>query len=145
GLELLPPCVIRSQAHFTVEDGKIRFGLGAIKGVGLGAIEAIIQCREKHGPCDTIFGLVRHLDLRSVNKKALESLARAGAMDSLQGHRAQLAEAVDIAVQFGQKVQADRAAGQNSLFAGFQDAGAVMEPALPPVDPWPRARLLKEE
>ena len=145
GLELLPPCVNRSHAHFTVDEGRIRFGLGAIKGVGLGAIEALVQAREKQGPFRTIYQLVKHLDLRAVNKKALESLARSGAMDSLQGHRAQLSDAVENAVQFGQRVQADRAAGQSSLFAAVEGAGTVMEPNLPAVDPWPRARLLKEE
>ncbi|MFO7313908.1 DNA polymerase III subunit alpha [Rhodothermus marinus] len=145
GLELLPPSINRSQAHFTVEDGRIRFGLGAIKGVGLGAIEAILKVREKHGPFQTIFDLVRHLDLRVVNKKVLESLARAGALDELEGHRAQLVEAIDLAVQYAQKVQADRMAGQASLFGESGTRTALPPPNLPVVPPWSRARCLKEE
>jgi len=145
GLELLPPSINRSQAHFTVEDGRIRFGLGAIKGVGLGAIEAILKAREKHGPFRTIFDLVRHLDLRVVNKKVLESLARAGALDELEGHRAQLVEAIDLAVQYAQKVQADRMAGQASLFGESGTRTALPPPNLPVVPPWSRARCLKEE
>ena len=145
GLELLPPSINRSQAHFTVEDGRIRFGLGAIKGVGLGAIEAILKAREKHGPFRTIFDLVRHLDLRVVNKKVLESLARAGALDELEGHRAQLVEAIDLAVQYAQKVQADRMAGQASLFGESGTRTALPPPNLPVVQPWSRARCLKEE
>ncbi|GIV57136.1 MAG: hypothetical protein KatS3mg042_0049 [Rhodothermaceae bacterium] len=145
GLEMLPPSINHSEAHFTVEQGKIRFGLGAIKGVGLGAIEAILKVRRKYGPFTTIFGLVKHLDLRAVNKKALESLARAGALDDLEGHRAQLVEAIDAAVQYAQKVQADRAAGQSSLFGAASGDGLALEPNLPIVAPWPRARLLKEE
>ncbi len=145
GLELLPPSINRSQAHFTVEDGRIRFGLGAIKGVGLGAIEAILKAREKHGPFQTIFDLVRHLDLRVVNKKVLESLARAGALDELEGHRAQLVEAIDLAVQYAQKVQADRMAGQASLFGESGTRTALPPPNLPVVEPWSRARCLKEE
>ncbi|WP_397547312.1 DNA polymerase III subunit alpha [Rhodothermus marinus] len=145
GLELLPPSINRSQAHFTVEDGRIRFGLGAIKGVGLGAIEAILKAREKHGPFRTIFDLIRHLDLRVVNKKVLESLARAGALDELEGHRAQLVEAIDLAVQYAQKVQADRMAGQASLFGESGTRTALPPPNLPVVQPWSRARCLKEE
>ncbi|WP_456425627.1 DNA polymerase III subunit alpha [Rhodocaloribacter sp.] len=145
GIEMLPPSVNHSQAHFTVEDGKIRFGLGAIKGVGLGAIEAILNVREKHGPFTTLFGFTKRLDLRAVNKKAVESLARAGALDDLEGHRAQLVEAVDAAMQYAQKVQADLAAGQNSLFGGGATGGLAMEPNLPVAEPWPRAKILKEE
>src|SRR5690606_19285781 len=72
GLEILPPSINKSQAHFTVEGGKIRFGLGAIKGVGLGAIEAMEEAREKHGPFQTLFGMMKHFDLRTVGKKAIE-------------------------------------------------------------------------
>ncbi|MEX1054532.1 MAG: OB-fold nucleic acid binding domain-containing protein, partial [Rhodothermales bacterium] len=144
GLEVLPPSINRSRAPFAVEDDKIRFGLGAIKGVGMGAIEAIVAAREKHGAFKTIFDLTRELDLRAVNKKALESLARAGALDDLEGHRAQLVEAIDVAVQFAQRTQADRAAGQSSLFGG-EMLGSAIAPALPAVEPWPRSRILKEE
>lgn len=145
GLELLPPSINQSQAHFTVEGGKIRFGLGAIKGVGLGAIEALLKVREKEGPFQTIFGFVKQLDLRVVNKKAVESLIRAGALDDLEGHRAQLLEVLDAAFQYGQRVQADRAAGQSSLFGAPGEVGMALEPNLPLTEPWPRARLLKEE
>lgn len=143
-IAMLPPSVNFSQAHFTVEHGQIRFGLGAIKGVGLGAIEALVVSREKHGPFRTVFHMTKELDLRAIGKKALESLARAGAMDDLEGHRAQLVEAIDLAVQYAQKIQADRAAGQSSLFGEMGNASS-MEPNLPMVEPWPKSRLLKEE
>ena len=144
GLDVQPPSINRSQANFTVEDGKIRFGLGAIKGVGANAIDAIVAARDKERSFETIFDLTRELDLRLVSKKTLESLARAGALDELEGHRAQQVESIDLAVQYAQKVQADRAAGQNSLF-GNGSAGAIMAPTLPPAEPWPRSRILKEE
>ncbi len=144
GLDVLPPSINHSQANFTVEAEMIRFGLGAIKGVGLTAIEAIVAARDKVGSFDAIFDLTRELDLRAVNKKTLESLARAGALDDLDGHRGQQVEAVDLAVQYAQKVQADRAAGQNSLF-GNGSAGAIMAPSLPAAEPWLRSRILKEE
>src|SRR5690606_5966710 len=73
GLELLPPCVNRSAAHFTVEGGRVRFGLAAIKGVGHGAIEALIEAREACGGAFAdLFELTRDLDLRTVGKKTLE-------------------------------------------------------------------------
>ncbi len=144
GLDVLPPSINRSEAHFTVEGEKIRFGLGAVKGVGVNAIDAIVAVRKKVESFETIFDLTRELDLRAVNKKTLESLARAGALDELEGHRAQLVDSVDLAVQYAQKVQADRAAGQNSLFGGGS-AGTIMAPTLPPCENWPRSRILKEE
>jgi DNA polymerase-3 subunit alpha len=145
GIDLLPPSVNDSQAHFTVSDGKIRFGLGAIKGVGMGAIESILSARDKQGPFTSLFSLVRLIDTRSVNKKAIECLAKAGALDELEGHRAQLTLAVDAAIQYAHKFQADLAAGQNSLFGSTGDGAATLEPSLPTVDPWPRGRILKEE
>ena len=144
GLEVLAPSINASARDFTVDEGRIRFGLGAIKGVGSAAIDAIVSARSEHGPFETLFDLTRDLDLRAVNKKTLESLARAGALDEMEGHRAQLVHGVDLAVQYAQKVQADRAAGQNSLF-GSDASGTVMAPALPAVERWPRSRLLKEE
>ena len=145
GIDLLPPSVNKSQAHFTVENGRIRFGLGAIKGVGQGAIECIVKAREPEGTFTSIFAFAKLLDTRSVNKKAVECLARAGALDELEGHRAQLTQAADAAMHYAQKIQADLAAGQSSLFGASGDGAATLEPSLPVVEPWPRARLLKEE
>jgi len=146
GLELLPPDINASSARFTVENGKIRMGMGAVKGVGLGAIEAIVAEREKAGPFKSLFNFVSRVDLRAVNKKAVESLTRVGAMDCLEGHRAQLAEAVDVAIQYGQKSQANAAAGMISLFGeAGGDGAAGLEPSLPMAEPWPKSRLLKEE
>ncbi|NNF03342.1 MAG: DNA polymerase III subunit alpha, partial [Rhodothermales bacterium] len=146
GLELLPPSVNASQAHFAVESGRIRFGLAAIKGVGRGAIDSIVEEREENGPFTSIFEFARRVDLRAINKKAVESLVKAGAFDELEGHRGQLSEAVELAVQYGQKVRANQAAGMISLFGEpGGDGAAGMEPNLPVVDPWPKSRLLKEE
>ncbi|MFO8098801.1 MAG: DNA polymerase III subunit alpha [Salinibacter sp.] len=145
GLEVLPPSVNHSQSYFTVEDGQIRFGLAAIKNAGAAAIEKIIEAREEHGPFEDIFDLTKNVDLSTVNKRTLEALAQAGALDDLEGHRAQLLEVMDTAVRYGQKVQHDRAAGQNSLF-GNGDAGAeAMQPGLPSTDPWPKSKRLKGE
>ena len=150
GLEVLPPSINRSQSRFTVEQGpdgayRVRFGLAAIKNAGEKAINALIDAREEHGPFDSIFDLTKNVDLGTVNKRTLEALAQAGALDDLEGHRAQLMELMDKAVRYGQKVQHDRMAGQNSLF-GNGDAGTeAMQPGLPDVETWAKSQRLKEE
>ncbi|MFN3596229.1 MAG: DNA polymerase III subunit alpha [Rubricoccaceae bacterium] len=147
GLVLLPPCVNRSQAHFTVEAGRVRFGLAAIKGVGHGAIEALLAARARAGGAfSDLYALVRDLDLRAVGKKTLEALAMAGALDALEGHRAQLVAAVEPAWQYAQRHQADRAAGQSSLFGSPAGGdGAAFTPALPHAEPWTRGETLRYE
>jgi len=146
GIDVLPPSINRSQTKFTVEDGAIRFGMGAVKNAGVNAIESIITAREEHGPFETIYSMTKNLDLSTVGKRTIEALAHAGALDELEGTRAQLAEAVDGAVRYGQKVQADRAAGQNSLFGNGEIGSSDMEPSLPKdVEPWPTGTRLKFE
>jgi len=144
-LDLLPPSVNRSQAHFTVDTGKIRIGMGAIKGAGMAAIESIVAARHPEKPYRSVFELVKDMDMRVVGKKTLECLAEAGALDDLEGHRAQLVEAIGPAMKFAQRVQADLAAGQNSLFGETTGSAFTMEPNLPIVDVWPRSRQLKSE
>ena len=145
GLEVLPPSINDSKSYFTVQDGKIRFGLAAVKNAGEKAIDKILEARAEHGPFEDIFDVTKNVDLSAVNKRTLEALAQAGALDDLEGHRAQLMEVMDTAVRFGQKIQHDRRAGQNSLF-GDGDAGAdAMEPGLPSTDRWPKAERLKNE
>ena len=146
GIELLPPCVNRSQAHFTVEHGRVRFGLGAIKGVGLGAIEALVEAREAAGGAfDDLFSLCRDLDLRTVGKKTVEALASSGALDAFDGHRRQFVDAVDLAWSYAQKHQADKAAGQSSLFGAADTAGSSFVPALPHCEPWTKGETLRNE
>ncbi len=147
GLELLPPCVNRSFLHFTVERGRVRFGLAAIKGAGEGAIQAILDAREKAGGAfDDLAHLVRVLDLRTVGKKTLECLGRAGALDGFEGHRAQLVAGVENVWAYAQRRQSDAAMGQSSLFGGGGGDGAVgMAPPLPTIEAWGRGELLRQE
>ncbi len=146
GIEILPPCVNRSSAHFTVEHGRVRFGLAAIKGVGHAAIEAILDARETHGGAfDDLFQLVKDLDLRTVGKKTLEALASAGAFDVFEGHRRQFVEAVEPAWAYAQKHQADKAAGQFSMFGGGETTGSSFVPALPHCEPWTKGESLRHE
>ena len=146
GIEILPPCVNRSQAHFTVEHGRVRFGLGAIKGVGLGAIEALVEAREAAGGAfDDLFHLVKDLDLRTVGKKTIEALAAAGALDTFEGHRRQFVDAVELAWSYAQKHQADKAAGQFSMFGAEESTGSTFVPALPHCEPWTKGETLRYE
>jgi DNA polymerase-3 subunit alpha len=146
GIEILPPCVNRSNAHFTVEDGRIRFGLGAIKGAGHAAIEALVEAREAAGGTFTDpFHLAGGLDLRTVGKKTLEVLASAGAMDAFEGHRAQFVAGMDTVWAYAQRTQQDRLAGQSSLFGGEASTESAFSPALPHIEPWGRGEQLRYE
>jgi DNA polymerase-3 subunit alpha len=123
GLEILPPDVNESGFKFTVVgDRRIRFGLGAIRNVGEGAIASIIAGREE-APYRTVADLVERIDLRLCNKRVLESLVAAGACDSLGGHRKQLVEQLDPALAEAQLLQAEREAGQGSLFGESGGSG----------------------
>jgi len=147
GVKVLPPDVNSSEFACTIEDGAIRLGLGAIKNVGKAA-DAVIGARNKKGAFRSIFDLCASVDMRTVNKKALESLIYAGALDSLPGTRAQLFAAVDRALEYGSSYQKERSTGQTSLFGGQNDGEPVVtipEPALPDVPPWQYGELLAYE
>ncbi|MCS7082608.1 MAG: DNA polymerase III subunit alpha [Bacteroidota bacterium] len=131
GLEILPPSVNTSRAHFSVQRGAIRFGLAAIKGVGESAVEAILEARSRGGPFRTLFEFCRRVDLRSVNRRCLEALIVAGAMDELEGTRAQKLEAVEAAIRYAQRVQEAQLVGQNSLFEAPNGESGLMPPEPP--------------
>ncbi len=143
-IPVLPPDVNESHARFVVTDKGIRFGLGGVKNVGLGAIEEIERARRQGGRFTDLFDFCERVDWRTVNKKVLESLIQAGAMDSLGGHRAQLMAAIDAAVAYGQGQQADKAIGQASIF-GDLNIGQMLKPSLPEVEPWSEEELLRKE
>jgi DNA polymerase III subunit alpha len=146
GLEILPPDVNESGFKFTVVgDRRIRFGLGAVRNVGEGAIASIIGGRAE-GPYAAVPELVERIDLRLCNKRVLESLVAAGACDSLGGHRKQMIEALEPALAEAQLLQADRDAGQESLFGDGGGAAVPREPlALPDIPPWTEAERLARE
>jgi len=115
GIEVLPPDINSSGQSFTVVGKSIRFGLGAIKGVGGGAIESIIEARAQ-GPFTDLYDFCERVDLRRVNKRVFEALIKCGAFDSLYKYRAPLMDALDDAVSAGQKFQEERDSAQVSLF-----------------------------
>ena len=145
GLKICPPDINLPSSQFTVRDGQIVFGMGAVKGVGSAAIDVIAASREELGrDFKDLFDLCEHVDLQKVNRKVVEGLINAGAMDRLPGHRRQLLENLDRALAFGQKSARDRAGGQASLFGG--GAGEQMlRPTLSECDPFdPLVELSKE-
>ncbi|MBT1076856.1 DNA polymerase III subunit alpha [Geobacter grbiciae] len=115
GIEILPPDINDSHLSFRVMGNSIRFGLGAVKNVGEGAIEAIIEAR-KEGNFKDLFDFCERVDLHKVNKRVVESLVKCGAFDSTGGRRSQLMSALEDAMAIGQKIQQERESAQVSLF-----------------------------
>ena len=113
GIEVLPPDVNESMTDFAVVGGKIRFGLNAVKGVGEGACRSIIAAREADGPFESIWDFAERVDPSVSNKRVLEALVKCGA---LPGSRKAALEVLEDAVRLGQQYQADRLAGQGSIF-----------------------------
>ncbi|HID38418.1 MAG TPA: DNA polymerase III subunit alpha [Calditrichaeota bacterium] len=153
GIKIKPPDVNYSQAHFVpLEDNTIAFGMEAIKNVGGSAIASIVAAREELGhPFKNIFEMLQHVDLRLVNKKVLESLIQAGAMDSIGTNRAQLFNNVEKAIDFAQEYQSrkQKNADQRSLFDmgsnQSSDDAMISYPELPEVPDWNTTEKLKKE
>jgi DNA polymerase-3 subunit alpha len=131
GIEVLPPDVNESLKDFTVVGDKIRFGLAAVKQVGMGAIEAIIKAREEQGGYTSLQEFCGKVDLHAVNRRVVESLIKSGALDSLPGHRAQLLAGLDKCLDLGQRLSQERAAGQFSLFDFMDTAAGPMQMTVP--------------
>jgi DNA polymerase-3 subunit alpha len=163
-IPVLPPDINASQLRFTVEPERgVRFGLTAIKNVGEGAIESLLEVRRRQGRIASLSALCEDLDLRLANKRVFESLVKAGALDDLARGNPQYAEqptravrprliaALDAAVEYGARVQRDRDQGQAQLFGGFEETTAPAEgsglPAmtLPEARPWTEAEQLAFE
>ncbi len=148
GIEVLPPDVNQSDYHFTpVGRDRMRFGLGAVRNVGQSAVEAIVAARREGGPFTSLDDFCERVDLGAVNRRVIESLIRAGAMDSLPGTRAQLMAVVEDCIESGQRAQKDRLSGQAGLFGGFDGPAVGVAPAraLPRVDDWTPQEKLRGE
>ncbi len=153
---VLPPDINASEWQFRVEPEGVRFGLGAVKGVGESAVRSILDARRAlGGRVRSLFELTEHVDLRLVNKKVFESLGRAGAFDSVapagadgyRGWRPRVLAALDRILDHGSRHQKDRDQGQSRLFGG-DSAGADRvddEAALPVVPPWTETEALTAE
>jgi DNA polymerase-3 subunit alpha len=157
GIEVLPPDVNESGHDFVVNEGRIRFGLDAVKNVGAAAVDAMLEARAEGGPFTSIWDFCERVDCRAVNKKAIESLVRCGAFDTLHRSRAGMLEILPQAQGAGQKTQQDALLGQGSIFdfdepaggAGSGGGSAFSAPTHPPVpmhedDPKERNAMEKE-
>jgi DNA polymerase-3 subunit alpha len=144
GIEVLPPNVHRSDVEFTVEGPAIRFGLLAVKNVGQGAIESIVAARKEGGPFKSLTDLCSRVDLRLVNRKVVEALAKVGALNDL-GHPAQILLGLDDAIGAGQAASRDRITGQTSLFDLAMDDLTVLERPLPAATEVPVRERLRWE
>ena len=142
-LRILPPDVNESGTNFTVVDGAIRFGLGALKNVGEGAIAELIDKRAT-GPFASLADLCARVDTRQVNRRVLEALIKAGALDGLTGNRAQQLAGLEAALDYGQQLARDRDLGQTSLFGGH-GGDTLPPPPLPPVKDLAQAARLSYE
>jgi DNA polymerase-3 subunit alpha len=152
GLQVLGPDVNESFYKFTVnENNAVRFGMGAVKGVGANAVDTIVQSR-KDAPYKSIFDLAKKIDLRSANKKAFESLAYAGGFDCFTGtHRAQYFHIegegitfLEKAMRYGSKFQENENSSQVSLFGEASDI-QIAEPIVPPCEEWSTMEKLARE
>ena len=154
GVPILAPDINTSDLHFTVTDSGVRFGLAAIKNVGEAAIVSILESRKQHGRLISLNGLCEDVDLRLVNKRVLESLAKAGALDSMLGDadidsvavgRARLLAAVDQAIEHGNRRQRNRDCGQTELFGESDAGGAEGRIRLPEASPLTESEQLAFE
>ena len=143
-IEVVPPDINSSDADFIAGEGKIFFGLSAIKGCGSGAAAAIVSARRREGPFRDLFDFCERVDPQLCNKLAMETLVKAGACDSLERPRAQLFAAIERAMQSGAAVMADRRSGQKGLFDDDQGADAAVA-ELPAVEEWDEKRQLSCE
>jgi DNA polymerase-3 subunit alpha len=134
-LEVSPPNVNASDVEFAVANNKIHFALSAIKGCGGGAGEAIVAARNAGGSFKDIFDFCERVDISQCNRAAIETLIKAGAMDTLGGNRNQLLQVLDRALQSGASAASDRKSGQKSLFGGDDEEAspAAVVQSLPDV------------
>jgi DNA polymerase-3 subunit alpha len=129
GIEVLPPDVNVSAADFAVVEGKIRFGLNAVKNVGEAAVNAIIQAREG-GAFESLWDFCERVEPTVVNKRALESLVKSGALDSTRASRKGMLQVLESALAWGTRQHADRLLGQGSIFDLAPELGITGEPEL---------------
>lgn len=149
GIQVLPPDVNESGLRFTPVKGAIRYGLAGVKGVGAGAVEALVKERVANGPFKGLVDFCERMENGDVNKKTIEALVKCGAFDFTGRMRGQLFEGIETAMGYAASVRKDRAAGQASLFdalGGEAAAGVIMTDAdLPEGEPWPQKQMLAFE
>ena len=151
---VLGPDINESVLKFTVNrKGEIRFGMGAVKGVGGAAVEALMEERDANGPYTSIFDFVKRISLRSCNRRCMEAMAMAGAFDNLGNvHRAQFfftekdnSNFIEKLIKYGTNYQASLNSSQASLFGDLGSETSIPDPELPRCEPWSKLEQLKNE
>ena len=154
GVPVLGPDINESVYKFTVnQKGEVRFGLGAVKGVGAGAVESIVEERKKNGPYADVFDFTSRINLRAANKRCVENLTLAGGLDCFSNiHRAQFffknhekeSSFLEKAIRYGLQLQNEQGSAQQSLFGGSSDV-ELPQPPLPVCEPWSSVYALNQE
>ena len=154
GLSVLGPDVNYSKSRFSVDDeGNVRFGLAAIKGVGEAAVQDIVECRQRDGKFKSVYDFMERVNLQAGNRKTLENLAVGGAFDSISdlprsayfasdGREGTFLEAL---VRYGNRVQSEKANVQQSLFGGGNAEADIQKPEPLPHEPWTKLEMLNKE
>jgi DNA polymerase III alpha subunit len=145
GIEVLPPDVNESNMYFSVVGPNIRFGLGAVKGVGEGAVESILIARQKIGRFTSLLGFCEEVDLRACNKKVLEALVKSGSFDFVGLTRKALFDQLDSTADSAQRTKDEKERGQNSLFGMFAAAAPAVSMQLRNTPEWPEDERLRYE
>ena len=144
-IEVLPPDINISNVEFSVEGNKILYGLKGVKNVGAAAVTKIIEDRDENGKFDTIWNLCTRIDPKAVNKAVIESLIAAGALDCLEGNRAQKYDVVQKAIDFASSVYKEKMRGQITLFEEFAEGEESVMPQLPKLKDWDINQKLQKE
>jgi DNA polymerase-3 subunit alpha len=142
GVTVRPPDINRSAADFEVEAGAVLYALGAVRNVGMQAMEHVVQVRAAGGPFVDLYDFLERIDPRQMNKRALENLARAGAFDTIHPNRAAIVAGADVLMAYAQTMANERVSSQGSF--GFDNAGAT-RPRLAPTEAWVGPAQLDEE
>jgi DNA polymerase-3 subunit alpha len=142
-VECLPPCINASQAAFSVEDGKVRYALGALKGVGEKAMEALVAEREAKGPFKSLDDFAERIDPRLLNRRQIESLAAAGAFDAISPDRAAVYASAETILAHASSAAEQRTSGQHALFGG--SAASVAPIRLARTEQWSLAQRMAAE
>ncbi len=146
GIPVDPPNINSAEGKFVAKDGRVQYGLSAIKGVGSAAIEQIVLERNDKGSFNSIFDFSARIDTRVCNKKTVESLAQAGAFDSLHKNRAQLLASIEDVISYASRKQEEERLNQVSLFGGDGSTGGMSsEPKLRECEPWTNIERLNKE
>ena len=143
GINVVPPSVNASGIDFAVKDGTILYSLAALKNVGQGAVAQIVEARERGGQFKSLGDFARRVDPRALNKRAMESMTKAGAFDSLNPNRAQVFDGIDSIVGIANRTASEEAAGQNDMFGALQSPSDDI--VMPRRDAWlPMEKLAQE-